>query len=87
MIIRPTTPEVREAYADATVDDGFMHHEDYLADLERKRLDFDAWLREYDAQLIERLADRYPVMLRDMVSRGSVRDWLLSQADAARMPQ
>lgn len=41
-------------------------------------------LRLHEAHVVEKLARRYPTITRDMVSRGSVRDWILEQAEQIR---
>jgi hypothetical protein len=45
---------------------------------------FYLWLNEERARAIEGVAGQYPVSIRDMVSRGSVRDWLLARAEERR---
>lgn len=46
--------------------------------------EYGKWLDEHDREVakrtLEEAANTYPHMLRDMVSRGSVRDWLLKRA-------
>lgn len=40
--------------------------------------------REAEARALEAAANRYPAMLRDMVSRGSVQAWLRAEAQRIR---
>ncbi|MGL4999433.1 MAG: hypothetical protein ACRC5T_10735 [Cetobacterium sp.] len=52
------------------------HHPEYV---------FNQWLEEHDrevrVQIIEQAADEWPIVTRDMVSRGRVRQWLLEFAE------
>ncbi len=41
-------------------------------------------VRDVVASVIDDVADAYPVLTRDMVSRGSVRDWLKERARSLR---
>ncbi|MGV2855389.1 hypothetical protein ACNPON_17565 [Glutamicibacter sp. AGC13] len=79
----PDTTRVRHGYVD---------HVDYSAQLHGLPSNdkgageaFDRWLEtvraEAKAEALEEAASAYPVMLRDMVSRGSVAAWLRARAD------
>lgn len=75
----PTTGEVIEAWVAHNTPDlptGF--------DLVAAYDSFNLWLAEHDAALVEKLAGEWPMLTRDMVSRGSVGDWLRARAAELR---
>lgn len=79
----PNVDELRDAWVDNELDP--LPRSQAIELVPKVQAAFDRWLEtvraEAKAEALRESASAYPVMLRDMVSRGSVQAWLRARAN------